>query len=126
MAVRLGDDLSGPAVSEHACWEAIEAVFPVIELHHYVVPEAWPPAQWLIASGGMHAGFVFEEGGPGCSGLANSAHSLSIRINGVLVGAVEDSEKLIGRVESLRWLTGRLALFGLQLRRGQMILTVHP
>jgi 2-keto-4-pentenoate hydratase len=39
LAVRLGNDLSGPAVSEQACREAIEAVFPVIELHHYVVPQ---------------------------------------------------------------------------------------
>ena len=42
LAVRLGNDLVGPAVSTEACREAIEAVFPVIELHHYVVPEAWP------------------------------------------------------------------------------------
>ena len=48
-------------VSEQAARVAIEAVFPVIELHHYVVPEDWPAAQWLIASGGMHAGFVCDE-----------------------------------------------------------------
>jgi 2-keto-4-pentenoate hydratase len=126
LAVRLGNDLSGPAVSEQACRKAIEAAFPVIELHHYVVPQPWSPGLWLIASGGMHAGFVFEEGGPGGSGVANFAHSLSIRINGVLVEAVEDPETGIRPIESLRWLTGQLAQFGLQLRKGQMILTGSP
>jgi 2-keto-4-pentenoate hydratase len=123
LAVRVGNDLYGPAVSEQACREAIEAVFPVIELHHYVVPEAWPPGQWLIASGGMHAGFVFDEGGPGCSGLAKFAHDLSIQINGAMVGAVGDPDSLISPIESLRWLTGRLAQSGLQLWKGQVILT---
>jgi 2-keto-4-pentenoate hydratase len=126
LAVRLGNDLFGPSVSEQACRKAIEAVFPVIELHHYVVPEAWPTAQWLIASSGMHAGFVFEEGRPGCSGLANFAHSLSIRINEVTFGAVSDFASFVSPIESLRRLTGRLAQFELQLWKGQVILTGSP
>jgi 2-keto-4-pentenoate hydratase len=126
LAVRLGNDLPGPAVSEQACRKAIESLFPVIELHHYVVPESWPPVQWLIASNGMHAGFVFDEGGPGCSGSATDPHSLSISINEVRVGVVGDSASLIDPIESLCWLTGRLAQFGLQLRRGQVILTGSP
>ncbi len=126
LAVRLGSDLIGPAVSEEACREAIEAVFPVVEMHHYVIPDAWPPAQWLIASGGMHAGFVFDEQSTGYSGLASFAQSLSIRINDVMVGAAEDSASLISPVESLRWLTGRLAQLGLQLGKGQVILTGSP
>jgi 2-keto-4-pentenoate hydratase len=126
LAVRLGTDLSGPAVSEQACREAIEAVFPVIELHHYVVPQTWSPGLWLIASGGMHAGFVFEDRGPGGSGEAIVAQGLSIRINGAVVEAVEDAETVIRPIESLRWLTGQLARFGLQLEKGQMILTGSP
>ena len=126
LAVRLGNDLFGPAISQQACREAIEAVFPVIELHHYVVPEAWPPGQWLIASNGMHAGFVFDEAGQGCSGSATVAHSLSICINEVFVGAVGDSASLIDPIESLVWLTGRLAQFGLHLQKGQVILTGSP
>jgi 2-keto-4-pentenoate hydratase len=126
LAVRLGNDLSGPAVSEQAAREAIEAVFPVIELHHYVVPEAWTPAQWLIASSGMHAGFVVEAGGPDYSGSASFAHSLSIRINEVVVGAVADSASLSFPIQSLRRLAGQLAQFRLQLWKGQVILTGSP
>jgi 2-keto-4-pentenoate hydratase len=80
----------------------------------------------LIASNGMHAGFVSPEAQTRCSGLANFAHNLSIRINEVVVGAVEDAASLTCPIESLRWLAGRLAQFGLQLRKGQVILTGSP
>jgi 2-keto-4-pentenoate hydratase len=58
--------------------------------------------------------------------VANFAHSLSIRSNGVVVEAVEDPETVIRPIESLRWLTGQLAQFGLQLGQGQTILTGSP
>ncbi len=126
MAVRLSKDLPGEPPSTEECREAIAEAFPVIELHHYVLPAAWPPGQWLIASNGMHAGLVSAEAETRCSSLANFAHSLSIRINEVVVGAVADAASLTCPVESLRWLAGRLAQFGLQLCKGQLILTGSP
>lgn len=126
MAVRLSKDLPVGPLTPGDCREAIAEVFPVVELHHYVLPGAWPPGQWLIASNGMHAGFVDAEVQTRCSGLANVAHSLSIRINEVVVGAVEDAASLTGAIESLRWLAGRLAQCGLRLCKGQVILTGSP
>jgi 2-keto-4-pentenoate hydratase len=126
MAVRLSRDLPGEPLSAGACREAIPEVFPVIELHHYVLPTTWPPGQWLIASNGMHAGFVSAQAETCCSGLANFAHSLSIRINNVVVDAVEDAAALTRPIESLRWLAGRLSRFGLHLCKGQVILTGSP
>jgi 2-keto-4-pentenoate hydratase len=126
LAVRLGDDLAGVTVSEEACRQAIEAVFPVIELHHYVLPAVWPRAQWLIASGGMHAGFVYAKTETTSPGLAKIARSLSVRINEVEVGSVADAMSLAFPSASLRWLVGRLAEFGLQLFKGQVILTGSP
>jgi len=126
MAVRLSKDLPCEPLSAEECREAIAEVFPVIELHHYVLPGAWPPGQWLIASNGMHAGLVSAEADTRCSGLANFAHNLSIRINEVAVGAVEGAASLTCPIESLRWLAGRLARFGLQLCKGQVILTGSP
>jgi 2-keto-4-pentenoate hydratase len=123
LAVRLGHDLSGLAVSAEECQEAIVEISPVIELHHYVLPEAWLRPQWLIASGGMHAGFVLAETERNSSGLTHRANRLSIQINEVVVGAVEDAASLTRPIESVRWLVGRLARFGLQLWKGQMILT---
>jgi 2-keto-4-pentenoate hydratase len=126
MAVRLSRDLPGEPLSAEECREAIAEAFPVIELHHYVLARDWPPGQWLIASNGMHAGFIGAEAQTRCSGLGNFAHRLSIRINEVMVGAVEDAASLNLPVESLRWLAGRLAQVGLRLCKGQVILTGSP
>jgi 2-keto-4-pentenoate hydratase len=125
LAVRLGRDLSGaPAVEE--CVAAVEAVFPVIELHHYVLPTGWPPSIWLVSSNGMHAGFVLPEGEKPCRGLADLGHGLAIRINGAAVESFTESETIPGPLRSLRWLAGRLAEVGLHLSRGQVILTGSP
>ncbi len=126
LAVRLGRDLSGPDISADACREAIDAAFPVIELHHHVVPADWPPAHWLVASGGMHAGFVFDEAAS--AGRVSSGHAerLSVRIDETTVGDAHGPEALVDPVESLRWLCGRLARSGLSLRAGQTVLTGSP
>jgi len=126
LAVRLSRDLPSERLSAEQCREAIAEVFPVIELHHYVLPATWSPGQWLIASGGMHAGFVLAETETSCSSLAHFARSLRVRINEVVVGSVEDAASPHSPVESLRWLAGRLAQFGLQICKGQVILTGSP
>jgi 2-keto-4-pentenoate hydratase len=126
VAVRLSKDLPSELLSAEGCREAIAEAFPVIELHHYVLPGAWPPGQWLIASNGLHAGFVFAEAETRRSGMATFARNLSIRINGFVVGSVEDATALISPIESLRWLAGRLSRFGLHLCKGQVILTGSP
>ncbi|SIO31480.1 2-keto-4-pentenoate hydratase [Singulisphaera sp. GP187] len=126
LAVRLSKDLPSQPLSAEECREAIADLFPVIELHHFVLPATWSPGPWLIASGGMHAGFVRAETETSCSNLAYSARSLRVRINEVVVGAVEDAAAPICPIESLRWLAGRLAQFGRQLCKGQVILTGSP
>ncbi len=126
LATRLSKDLPNEPLSVEECREAIAEVFPVIELHHYVLPGAWPPGQWLIASNGMQAGLVLAEAETRCSGLGSFAHSLSIRINEVVVGAVGDDASLTRPIESLRWLASHLAQFRLHLRKGQVILTGSP
>jgi 2-keto-4-pentenoate hydratase len=126
LAVLLGKDLSGMAVSKQACQEAIEAVFPVIELHHYVLHGASPPGPQLITGSGMHAGFVLADVQPRYSGLVNIPCSLSIRIDDAVVGTHPVSARMVVPIRSLRWLAGRLARFGLQLWKGQVILTGSP
>jgi 2-keto-4-pentenoate hydratase len=126
LAVRLCKDLSGPAVSEDECREAIEVVFPVIEMHHYVLHNSSSHFLQLIASGGMHAGFVLAETETHHSGPENWVSSLSIRINEDELGAIDDAASLARPIESLRWLAGRLAQFQGQLYKGQVILTGSP
>jgi 2-keto-4-pentenoate hydratase len=125
LAVRLSKDLAGSSLTEQECRRAIAAVFPVIELHNYVLHEARSPGPELIAGNGMHAGFVLGEESPRC-GPSAAVHSICIRINGVRVGAVEGPGAFAGASESLRWLAGRLAGIGLSLGEGQIILTGSP
>ncbi len=124
IAVRLSQNLPCEPRSAVEYREAIAEVFPVIELHHHVLPGAWSPGRWLVVSNGLHAGFVFAEPETRRSDAANSARSLSVRINDVVVGNDADAAALRDRtIESLRWLAGRLARFGLHLCKGQVILT---
>jgi 2-keto-4-pentenoate hydratase len=122
-AVRLARDLNGEGVSEERCRTAIAEMFPVIELHHYVLSEFCPVGPWMIASNGLHAGLVLPGRDTNWPGIVNGARRIAVRINGVLVGAAEDEASLARPVASLKWLVRRLRRFGLQLRRGQLILT---
>jgi 2-keto-4-pentenoate hydratase len=126
MGVRLSQDLSDAPLSAEACRDAIAELFPVIELHHYVLPPAWSPGQWLIASNGIHAGFVLPDREPRPAGSVHCDYSLQIHINEVVVGTAEDAASLVHPIESVRWLAGRLATFRLRLFQGQLILTGSP
>jgi 2-keto-4-pentenoate hydratase len=122
-AVQLACDVSGEDVSFDQCRAAIAAVFPVIELHHYVIPRTCPPAPWMVASSGLHAGVVMPSGGISGPQHLCGAWSLSVRIDDAVVGSVDDEESLARPVTSLQWLARRMAEFGLSLRQGQLILT---
>ena len=61
LAVRLGQAVSAPSGGVDKCRAAITSVFPVIELHHYMLRSPQPSLAELIASGGIHAGFVLAE-----------------------------------------------------------------
>jgi 2-keto-4-pentenoate hydratase len=128
LAVRLSRDLDGNSCpSDEECLGAIESVFPVVELHHYVLPGARAPGPELIASGGMHAGFVLAETETETEavrpGRPDPMPALRIRMNGAVVASVDDPRDVVDPLCSLRWLAGRLAEFGLRLARGQVILT---
>ena len=113
--------LDSEGVSEEQCRDAIAEAFPVIELHHYVLPKFCPAGPWMIASNGLHAGLVLPAHDGHCPGLVDGARSIRIRIDGVLIGSAEDDASLARPVTSLKWLASRLTPLGLRLRRGQLI-----
>ena len=126
LAIRLSRDLPGRSLSDEEYTGAIGSVFPVIELHHYVLPANGPPLAALIASGGMHAGLVLRVRETTCSGRVPVVPELEVTINDRVVGMTREPWTMGGPAATLRWLTARLAEWGLQLRRGQVILTVRP
>jgi len=121
LAVRLGQDVSAPSGGVDECRAAIASVFPVIELHHYVMRSPQPSLAELIASGGMHAGFVLAE--HEADGSLRELESLSVWIDDERVGHVSGADVTELAVRSLGWLADRLAEEGLTLARGQVVLT---
>jgi 2-keto-4-pentenoate hydratase len=123
LAIRLSRDLPRGPLSDEEYLDAIGSVFPVIELHHYILPGHGHPAAALIASGGMHAGFVLPEQETTCAGRVPAVDGLDVLIDDRLVGTTREPWTMDGPVTTLRWLASRLAGWGLPLRRGQVILT---
>jgi 2-keto-4-pentenoate hydratase len=123
LAIRLLQDLPSSPMSDEEFTRAIMSVFPVIELHHFVVPEDGPRLAALIASGGMNAGSVLAVQETMCSGQSPTVNELAVTINDRLVGTTRAPWTMGHPATTLRWLTARLADSGLQLRRGQMVLT---
>jgi 2-keto-4-pentenoate hydratase len=121
LAVRLRQDVSAPCLGVDECRAAIKSFFPVIELHHYVLRSAQPALAELIASGGMHAGFVLAE--HEAEGGLRDLESLSVWIDDERIGMVAGAEVTELAVRSVGWLADRLAEQGLSLARGQVVLT---
>ena len=125
LAVRLGGELPeepDPA----AVLASVDAVFAVIELHHFPYRERGPSGAELIASNGVHAGHVFADAG--VAALDDGDASLAIEIDGSEVAAVSGPE-LTGTVaSSLAWLARELPARGERLQPGQTVLcgTVAP
>lgn len=126
LAIRLSQDLPCGPLSDEEAVGAIESVFPVIELHHYALPAISRPVVALIASGGMHAGFVRAAGETACSGRVPAVEELDVTINDRLAGTTREPWTMGGPAATLRWLTVRLADWGLQLSPGQVILSGSP
>src|SRR5262249_30794247 len=118
---RLGQAVAAPSGGVDECRAAIASVFPVIELHHYVLRSAQPSLAELIANGGMHAGFVLAEEEP-VAGLPD-LESLSVWIDDQRVGMAAGADVTGLAVRSVRWLADRLAEGGLTLAGGQVVLT---
>ncbi|MYE84083.1 MAG: hypothetical protein F4X36_20005 [Gammaproteobacteria bacterium] len=125
IAVRLGPDLAAAPDGE-AVLASVEHVFAVIELHHFPYRERGPTAAELIASNGVHAGFVVADGGAGV--LEDVPTNLSIEIDGEEAAAVSGPELTRTVAASLAWLARELPSRGERLLGGDTVLcgTVAP
>jgi 2-keto-4-pentenoate hydratase len=123
LAIRLSRDLPHGPLSDEESIEALASVFPVIELHHYVLPAGEPSVAALIASGGMHAGLVLADQETAAPGRVPMVSELEVAIDDDLAGMTTDPWTMGGPAATLRWLAARLADWDLSLRRGQVILT---
>ena len=123
LAIRLSRDLPLDPLTDEEYTRAIGSVFPVIELHHYVLPVDGPAVAPLIASSGMQAGVVLPARETACSDGVPAISELDVTIDDRVVGTTQEPWTMGGPAATLRWLSARLAESGLQLLRGQLILT---
>ncbi len=126
LALRLKADLHSDSLTDERLAEAIGAVFPVIELHHFVLPAHVPRTPALAATGGMHAGLVLPETELPAWLSHQAPCMLSVCISGRRASTTTEPWTMGSATASLRWLASRLAECGLCLRRGQLILTGSP
>lgn len=106
---------------------AIAAVFPVIELHHFVFRGARKTLPELVANNGLNGGFVL----PHKDWLASRVFAerqgmLSVCINGKQIASGELWPMPSGAQASLDWLRTHLAESGLGLDPGHIILAGTP
>ncbi|HKI17906.1 MAG TPA: hypothetical protein VKA15_08490 [Isosphaeraceae bacterium] len=123
LAVRLSRDLPGVPLPDELYLEAIESVFPVIELHHFALHGKEPSHSGLIATNGMHAGLVLPERETPYADFSHRVEELTVTINEVHVGSTTEPWTMGGPAAALRWLSGRLDQLGERLTRGQVVLT---
>ena len=119
LAVRLARDL--PMVETwDGIADAIEAVFPVIELHNLVFRRGEPSADELIANNAIHAGFIYGENGS--KRFDRNSAQLRISIDDLHVVDLAGTELADTVAHSLSWLAAELNRLGRNLRTGQTIL----
>ena len=120
LAVRLATGLTCGDTSEVTIRAAIESVFPVIELHHFVFRGSEPSAAELIANNAIHAGVVLPAD-PGVS-LEDGSGMLRVEMNGIEMARVTEEQSLVTVMNSLGWLVQELAEHGIDLEPGQVVL----
>ncbi|HKW97582.1 MAG TPA: fumarylacetoacetate hydrolase family protein [Bryobacteraceae bacterium] len=127
-AVRIAQDVPGADWLVANPAQAIDAAFPVIELHNYICRAPFSErAQELIANNGLHAGVVLPDLRPGFRGPDGLLdETITVNRNGTALGAATGAELPGGPIASVLWLAERLKAFGIGLRRGQIVLTGSP
>lgn len=116
LAVRIGQDIPNAHWLEHNWPRAVSAVFPVIELHNYVIRSSGQKAQELIANNGIHAGAVLASWQ-----RESLTEPIAVSINGEVKGSSATAV-----TSGLILLVERLAEFGIQLKAGRIALTGSP
>ena len=125
-AVRLAADIPDAQRFESHKQQALAAIFPVIELHNYLLRSQHPAVE-LIANNGLHAGAVLPTAETGATDpdlLLDE--TIAVFINGEKEGETRGGSVPGGPFQSLCRLAEHLAVYGIQLQKDQIVLTGTP
>ena len=106
---------------------AIEAAFPIIELHHFVFRGPRKSLPELVANNGINAGIVLPDDVTSKTlDDWSASHELSITINGITIDSGALWAMSGGAIEAVEWLRQDLARFGCSIKPGDLILVGTP
>lgn len=126
-AFRLAEDIPGAKELADEPARFLASAEVLIELHNYVFRAQPPAAQELVANNALHAGVVLSAEPPGEGPPALLLdEGISVFRNGELLGTATGQALPGGPLGSLLQLTEHLALHGIRLKRGQLVLTGSP
>lgn len=120
-AVTLGQAIDPAKASPEEVADAVDRIYPVIELHNLVMRGTAPHGHELIANNCIHAGVVRGRG------VEVSRASVGTDLALVFDGETVDSWTALqwpgDILASVKWLAERFAESGMRLKEGDMILT---
>lgn len=97
----------------------VHAIFPVIELHHYIFRGPSPSAAEVVANNALQAGIVV----PAARAVSGGADPLDVKVT--ISDRVEQAAT-VDPLETVHELASRLAVFGIKPRAGEILLTGSP
>lgn len=97
----------------------VREIFPVIELHHYIFRGPSPSAAEVVANNALQAGVVV----PAARATAATADLLEVKVT--INDSVEEAAT-VDPLETLYELASRLAVFGIEPKAGEILLTGSP
>jgi 2-keto-4-pentenoate hydratase len=127
IAFRLKRDLElrDEAFSEQDVADAIGSVYPAIEIVDRRFRDTGKPvdAKWLIADGAANHAFIYGEGRTDWRALNLPELSVSVAMDGKVMGTGTGAESMGGPLKALHWLAEELRQKGKRLNAGNYIIT---
>jgi len=120
-AVTLSQAIGANGASVEEVADAVECIYPVIELHNLVMRGSAPNGHELISNNGIHAGVVRGQG----VAMSSSATTtdLALMFDGETVDSWPSLQWPGDILQAVKWLAEQLSESGRGLEKGDLILT---
>ena len=120
-AITLARPIDPDKASPQEVADAVDKIYPVIELHNLVMRGESPTGHELIANNGIHAGVV-RGSGVEVSRVSRTT-DLALSFDGEVIDSWSSLRWPDDILTAVQWLARRLAESGQALKKGEMILT---
>ncbi|MBI5967948.1 MAG: fumarylacetoacetate hydrolase family protein [Deltaproteobacteria bacterium] len=123
VAFRLKTSLRGPGVSSPMVSEAVEWVYPAVEIIDCRIKDWKVKIQDIISDNSLHRGILLGLGERSFRGEDLADGKVTVEINGQSVAVGSGREVLGNPIHVVAWLANKLAGFKTSLNQGDIIMT---